>query len=279
VKPTLIPLAVLALAAGIVAAEPPVKDGKSPPKTASPAAENAPTPAATLAALKKEVEQSTADRIRDLEKAKTRADELKVWQEYRARRDTAVMRAIEMARKNPRDPAALEALQWVTTGGIGWGPPTDAAFDVLMKDHLTSDKLERACLTAALYNASDSANRFLHAVLDKSPHRALRGVACLSLGRRLYDAAATARYQKRAEADRLEKESEQYYERVVAEFADVQSKGRPIGERAKAALFEMRYLTPGKPAPDIAGEDVDGKPFKLSDYRGKVVVLDFWGHW
>lgn len=32
-------------------------------------------------------------------------------------------------------------------------------------------------------------------------------------------------------------------------------------------------------APDITGEDVDGKEFKLSDYRGKVVVLDFWGFW
>lgn len=32
-------------------------------------------------------------------------------------------------------------------------------------------------------------------------------------------------------------------------------------------------------APDISGEDVDGRPFKLSDYRGKVVVLVFWGHW
>jgi hypothetical protein len=32
-------------------------------------------------------------------------------------------------------------------------------------------------------------------------------------------------------------------------------------------------------APDIEGEDLDGVKFKLSDYRGKVVVLDFWGHW
>lgn len=35
----------------------------------------------------------------------------------------------------------------------------------------------------------------------------------------------------------------------------------------------------GDTAPDIEGEDIDGVPFKLSDYRGKVVVLDFWGHW
>ena len=35
----------------------------------------------------------------------------------------------------------------------------------------------------------------------------------------------------------------------------------------------------GEVAPEIEGEDLDGVPFKLSDYRGKVVVLDFWGNW
>lgn len=38
-------------------------------------------------------------------------------------------------------------------------------------------------------------------------------------------------------------------------------------------------LPVGKAAPEIDGEDVDGVRFKLSDYRGKVVVLSFWGHW
>ena len=35
----------------------------------------------------------------------------------------------------------------------------------------------------------------------------------------------------------------------------------------------------GQLVTEISGEDIQGKPFKLSDYRGKVVVLDFWGHW
>ena len=33
------------------------------------------------------------------------------------------------------------------------------------------------------------------------------------------------------------------------------------------------------PAPEIAGEDVDGRAFTLGDYRGKVVVLTFSGTW
>jgi len=32
-------------------------------------------------------------------------------------------------------------------------------------------------------------------------------------------------------------------------------------------------------APQIEGEDIDGKPTRLADYRGKVVLLDFWGNW
>ena len=38
-------------------------------------------------------------------------------------------------------------------------------------------------------------------------------------------------------------------------------------------------LTIGKPAPDITGRDLEGKPFKLSDYRGKVVLLVFSAEW
>ncbi len=32
----------------------------------------------------------------------------------------------------------------------------------------------------------------------------------------------------------------------------------------------------GRPAPEIEGRDVDGKAMNLSDFRGKVVLLDFW---
>src|SRR5260370_19447548 len=35
-------------------------------------------------------------------------------------------------------------------------------------------------------------------------------------------------------------------------------------------------LGAGQEAPDISGVDSDGKEIKLSDYRGKVVLVNFW---
>jgi peroxiredoxin len=34
-------------------------------------------------------------------------------------------------------------------------------------------------------------------------------------------------------------------------------------------------ITPGEPAPDFELRDTDNRPIKLSDYRGKPVVLAF----
>ena len=70
---------------------------------------------------------------------------------------------------------------------------------------------------------------------------------------------------------------------ALYQFLRDSKKVAPVeGPAAKAGLPRARSA-PGpqvnEPAPDIVGEDVDGKEFKLSDYRGKVVVLDFWGFW
>lgn len=38
-------------------------------------------------------------------------------------------------------------------------------------------------------------------------------------------------------------------------------------------------LVVGKPAPDFALTDLNDKPYRLSDFRGKVVFLNFWATW
>ncbi|MEW6161300.1 MAG: redoxin domain-containing protein, partial [Verrucomicrobiota bacterium] len=74
-------------------------------------------------------------------------------------------------------------------------------------------------------------------------------------------------------------QSEKLFESVVEKYADVPHWRGTLGDAAKAELFELRHLAIGKVAPEIEGEDLDGNRFKLSEYRGKVVVLDFWGDW
>jgi thiol-disulfide isomerase/thioredoxin len=83
-------------------------------------------------------------------------------------------------------------------------------------------------------------------------------------------------------------ETETLLERVVNEFGDVprsprwakvKADGETLGAVARRRLEAMRRLAVGNVAPEIDGEDIDGKPMRLSDYRGKVVVLVFWATW
>ena len=46
-----------------------------------------------------------------------------------------------------------------------------------------------------------------------------------------------------------------------------------------AALDKAMALQPGRPAPDFTLKDLDGQPVSLSQFRGKVVLLDFWASW
>jgi thiol-disulfide isomerase/thioredoxin len=57
------------------------------------------------------------------------------------------------------------------------------------------------------------------------------------------------------------------------------SKAKSYGDLATALSFDLNNVVPGKPAPEIEGTDADGKAFRLSDYKGKVVLLVFSANW
>jgi hypothetical protein len=48
-------------------------------------------------------------------------------------------------------------------------------------------------------------------------------------------------------------------------------------DMAREKAIQERLLD--KPAPDFASKDLDGKEIRLSELRGKVVLLNFWASW
>ena len=137
------------------------------------------------------------------------------------------------------------------------------------------------------------------AAIKENPHRDVRGLAQLAWTQlqhnplRLMDLASdrpdlAKRYStiygrgyierlQRIGRDQLVKRIETAYEAAV-KFDDVTNIPfkTSVAEKAKSELYELRHLSKGKLAPEIQGQDQDGRQFKLTDYRGKVVLLYFW---
>jgi hypothetical protein len=154
-----------------------------------------------------------------------------------------------------------------------------------------------------VYSNSAKAESFLRSAFARNPHTQAQGQACMALAQYLKgqirigeylrgpegekNAAPMEQYlgketvQKLKEADlaKMTEEVESLCERVIEKYADIKHWRGTLGKAAEGELFEIRNLAIGKVAPDIEGEDIDGEQFKLSDYRGKVLVLDFWGNW
>ncbi len=56
---------------------------------------------------------------------------------------------------------------------------------------------------------------------------------------------------------------------------EVQAAAEGVGEE----LAALEATQPGHMAPDLIGINPDGKEIRLSDLKGKVVLVDFWATW
>ncbi|MDF1800405.1 MAG: hypothetical protein P1V81_14600, partial [Planctomycetota bacterium] len=78
---------------------------------------------------------------------------------------------------------------------------------------------------------------------------------------------------RRATPDELAR-AEALWDRLLADYLDT-PEGVSAWGRRNAGAFEGV----GSMAVDFPAIDTEGKAFRLSDYRGEVVLLDFWGFW
>jgi hypothetical protein len=123
-----------------------------------------------------------------------------------------------------------------------------------------------ALLCQRLLYTTDS-ERMLRVLYTRGKRDEVRGVACLVLAQVL---KGSADEKKRKESEKLFEEAADKYAAVKTAFDG------PVGRKAESELFDLRSLSVGNAAPEVEGTDQDAKPFKLSDYKGKVVLLDFW---
>jgi peroxiredoxin len=145
----------------------------------------------------------------------------------------------------------------------------DKAAEVILREHIRDSNLVSLCQELERMRHR-CAKPLLEALLKGNPSIAVRGNACFTLATLLKDEAKYGANQKATI------EAQKQFERVIAEFGQVKLRGWNLEALAKPELHELRHLTIGNPAPEIEGMDLDGQPMKLSDYRGKVVVLTFW---
>lgn len=87
-------------------------------------------------------------------------------------------------------------------------------------------------------------------------------------------------YLRSLRTKRQDSEVIAYWREVIADYAGLDyGRGMTFDAVAKADMYEYQNLAIGKPAPELSGKDLDGIDFSLSDYSGKIIMLDFWGHW
>ncbi|HEV8058228.1 MAG TPA: sigma-70 family RNA polymerase sigma factor [Gemmataceae bacterium] len=240
--------------------------------------------------------------------AATEAARIDLAQERIAALAGFVALARNLARANPLDPKAGDALEFALrlTAGSADGPLGEQSTQTLaliQQEYLNKPIMDRLVPWLA-HNPTPEAEALLQKVMETHPLRQVRGRAGYWLASGLQEKAEAAlllrqtpallnhpEVKQKPTAIRLlqstdplatTQRAEAIYERLRKDYADVKLydfQAGDLGPAADQALFALRNLAVGKTAPEIEGSDLDGHKFKLSEYRGKVVVLIFCGHW
>ncbi|HEV8000305.1 MAG TPA: redoxin domain-containing protein [Planctomycetaceae bacterium] len=201
------------------------------------------------------------------------------------KRDPANTFALKLVELGEKEPAAntgyqafVAAMYVVRDSDVGLtNNVIDRAVKHLTTDCLTNPEIGRATLLAASL-PHRAARRLIQSVLDKSTHRDARGLACFALLKNLQ--SEREQTTDPVSLKRIDKQVAKLVQRIDRqEFGEVSIDDRPLAEAVKALAAPKPQLSLGSPAPEIVGKDLEGARIKLSDYRGKVVMLVFWANW
>lgn len=244
------------------------------------------TPAMELAALVNAYEMTRNNYVSSFRQAWTVAEKKKA-RAKRPRFDEHAEGFLNLAQKHRDSPTAVDALSWILEASA----PDDElviaatakaarqkALAALEHDHFQKTELANVCRMLA-QKPSPDCDSMLRAALEKHTLREVRGLAGYALALSLSAQANRAQQQKKGNAADLANQAEQLLAKIANEYANVVHGRTTLGEAANLKLDEVRHLSVGKQAPEIEGEDMNGQRLKLSTFRGKVVVLDFWVNW
>jgi hypothetical protein len=240
------------------------EDPKDKPKA------DAASPAAAFKELTAKYDTAYQEFLKEYRAAKTNEERQKILREKQPKLQEFTAKLLEIAEKNAKDPAAVDCLIWIVQRG-GGTPDGRKAVATLTKDHIEHEKLGDLCVWIG--RVDPNAEKTFREIIAKNKHKEVQGQATFALAELLQNQANRTKDEAKA------KEAEGLLDEVVKKYADVKSRQGTLGQAAEQTLFEVRNLAIGKTVPEIEAEDTDGKKFKLSDYRGKVVMIDFWGHW
>lgn len=205
------------------------------------------------------------------------------------------LEAVEIAKADPKSDAALAALEWVLTIPRSYYLPAGKpALELAREHHAQNPKVGKIAAWVGYYPPRGEYNpetagtekatwAFLEAVAETNPDKTAKAQAELAYALKAHRAFAEAEYKKSADLDQRAAEAERLYEKLAREYGDaprlIREGSGTVGELAASELFEIRHLRVGKPAPEMAGEDLDGQPMTLADTKGKVTVVVFWATW
>jgi len=150
-------------------------------------------------------------------------------------------------------------------GGVLQAPNTAPVLDDLLRKLYEAYAYENA-ISPEVYMG------YVRRVAEKAQSGPTHAEALFVLATELIQVASVGSSQ--------EGEAKECISKLQASYADVKAMdGKTYTEKLEPWLFELGHVLVGHLAPEIEAEDLSGVAFKLSDYRGKVVLLDFWGNW